>query len=205
MESATSAWSWARCEPAPEKRTAEPTLLYLGRLKRYKRIELILDALEAVPEATLDMAGEGDHGEELAGEIERRGLAERVRMHGHVDEDTKVDLLQSRWGNLTASSAEGWCLTVMEAAACGTPSVAHAGGRAARVDSRTSAPACLAHDVDELRESTRRLVREPGLRERHGRAGPRAGLGFSWDGTAGQTLRLLEREHAQAAGRAPRR
>ena len=33
-------------EPGPSLRTPEPTLLYLGRLKRYKRIELVLDALE---------------------------------------------------------------------------------------------------------------------------------------------------------------
>ena len=40
-----------------------PMLLYLGRLKRYKRIELLLDVLEAIPEATLEIAGDGDHRE----------------------------------------------------------------------------------------------------------------------------------------------
>ena len=35
--------------PDPSLRTPEPTLLYLGRLKRYKRIELVLDALAATP------------------------------------------------------------------------------------------------------------------------------------------------------------
>ncbi len=45
--SATSGWSSRRFEPdPPSSARAEPTLLYLGRLKRYKRIELVLDALE---------------------------------------------------------------------------------------------------------------------------------------------------------------
>ena len=45
-------------------------------------------------------------------------------MHGFVSEERKLELLQRSWVHLTASSAEGWCLTVMEAAACETPSVA---------------------------------------------------------------------------------
>ena len=58
---------------------AEPRLLFVGRLKAYKRIELVLDVLEAMPEATLDIVGDGDHREALEAEIERRGLTSRVR------------------------------------------------------------------------------------------------------------------------------
>src|SRR6478735_6795045 len=64
--------------PFPEplaEREATPRLLYLGRLKRYKRIELLLDVLEAVPDAVLDIAGDGDHRPELEAEIAARGLA----------------------------------------------------------------------------------------------------------------------------------
>ena len=50
-----------------------------GRLKRYKRIELLLDVVsEGSPGAVLDVAGEGDHRPELEAEIARRGLADRV-------------------------------------------------------------------------------------------------------------------------------
>ena len=70
----------------PGRRTPEPTLLYLGRLKRYKQLDVLLDVLEHVPEATLDMAGDGDQREALEQEIARRGLGDRVRLHGHVDE-----------------------------------------------------------------------------------------------------------------------
>ncbi|MFX8370067.1 hypothetical protein ABTL62_19615, partial [Acinetobacter baumannii] len=38
-------------EPGPK--APEPKLLYLGRLKAYKRIEHVLDVLEAIPGATL--------------------------------------------------------------------------------------------------------------------------------------------------------
>ena len=46
-----------------------PRLLYLGRLKRYKRIELLLDVLDEIPEAVLDIAGDGDHRPALEAEI----------------------------------------------------------------------------------------------------------------------------------------
>jgi glycosyltransferase involved in cell wall biosynthesis len=107
---------------APREPAPGPRLLYLGRLKQYKRIEVVLDVLEAIPEAHLDIAGEGEHREALEREIAERGLSDRVTLHGHVDEDEKVDLYRRAWVNLTASSAEGWCLTVMEAATVGTPS-----------------------------------------------------------------------------------
>jgi glycosyltransferase involved in cell wall biosynthesis/O-antigen/teichoic acid export membrane protein len=187
----------------PGERASVPTLLYLGRLKKYKRIEYVLDALEAVPEAVLELAGDGDHREALEHEIERRGLSERVRMHGHVDEETKLRLLQSAWVNLTASSAEGWCLTVMEAGACRTPSVALAvGGLPESIEhGRTG---LLAHDSAELAEQTRRVIRDPELRERLGTAAMERVREFSWDRTARRTLDALEeqRRAAPAGGEA---
>src|SRR5439155_27031713 len=110
--------------PDPAARTSEPTLLYLGRIKRYKRIETLLDVLERNPDAVLELAGDGDHRPALEAEIAARGLRDRVRMHGHVSEEKKRELYQRAWLNITASSAEGWCLSVMEAAVCGTPRAA---------------------------------------------------------------------------------
>ena len=79
-------------------RAAEPRLLYLGRLKAYKRIELVLDVLEAMPEATLDIVGDGDHREALEAEIARRGLSSRVHMHGYVDEEHEGGAVRPRLG-----------------------------------------------------------------------------------------------------------
>jgi glycosyltransferase involved in cell wall biosynthesis/O-antigen/teichoic acid export membrane protein len=182
----------------PGERAPEPTLLYLGRLKRYKRIEFVLDVLEAVPEAVLDLAGDGDHRDALAREIEERGLSGRVRMHGYVDEETKLRLLQRAWVNLTASSAEGWCLTVMEAAACRTPSVALAvGGLPESIEhGRTG---LLARDNKELAEQTRRLIGDPELRERLGTAAMERAREFTWDRNARQTVDALESQQRAAA------
>src|SRR4051795_7316376 len=177
------------------ERAAEPTLLFLGRLKKYKRLEMLLDVTEAIPGTLLEVAGDGDQREALEAEIAARGLSDRVRMHGHVDEPTKVELLQRAWVNLTASSAEGWCLTVMEAAACATPSVAmRIGGLPESiVDGETG---LLADDGPGLIDATRRLVEDGELREQMGDAAFERAHEFSWDRTAQATLDVLEGELA---------
>jgi glycosyltransferase involved in cell wall biosynthesis/O-antigen/teichoic acid export membrane protein len=176
-------------------RSPEPTLLYLGRLKRYKRLEVLLDVLEGVPSAHLHVAGEGDHREAFEAEIAARGLAGRVTLHGFVDEATKRDLLASAWVSLTASSAEGWCLTVMEAGACRTPSAAlRVGGLAESiVDGETG---LLARDPDELVARVRDLVERPAERERMGVAAERRARAFTWERTAAQVLDVLDRARA---------
>ncbi len=172
-------------------RSPEPRLVYVGRLKRYKRIELLLDVVEGVPGTVLDIAGEGDHRAELEAEILRRGLGERVVLHGHVSEEEKALLYASAWVNVTASSAEGWCLTVMEAATCGTPSAAlRVGGLPESIaDGETG---LLADDGPGLTEAVRRLVSDPDLRERMGDAARERARDFSWERTARTTLDRLE-------------
>lgn len=174
----------------PGRRAERPTLLYLGRLKAYKRIEVVLDVLEAIPAAQLDIAGEGDHRPALEAEIDRRGLRDRVVLHGFVDEDDKAELYGRAWVSLTASSAEGWCLTVMEAAACGTPSAALAVGGLPEsiVDEETG---LLAHEPAELAEKVSALVADPARRDELGEAARARARGFTWEHTAQANLAVL--------------
>jgi glycosyltransferase involved in cell wall biosynthesis/O-antigen/teichoic acid export membrane protein len=189
---------------APGERAAEPTLLYLGRLKKYKRVEMLLETVEALPGTMLEIAGDGDHLPDLEAEIERRGIGERVRIHGHVEEKKKVELLQRSWVNLTASSAEGWCLTVMEAAACRTPSVAmRVGGLPESIEDGVTG--FLADDGDELTAHVRTLVEDTDLRKRMGAAAFERAQEFTWDRTARRTLDVLEAEQAAEPARPPMR
>ena len=180
-------------------RSPKPTLLYLGRLKRYKRLEILLDVLEGVPGAQLHVAGEGDHREAFEAEIAARGLGDRVTLHGFVDEATKRDLLASAWVSLTASSAEGWCLTVMEAGACRTPSAAlRVGGLAESiVDGETGV---LADEPPELVARVRELIEDPAERERMGAAAERRARAFTWERTAAQALDVLDGRTRRGCG-----
>jgi glycosyltransferase involved in cell wall biosynthesis len=100
--------------------------------------------------------------------------------------------------NLTASSAEGWALSVMEAAACATPSVALGVGglNESVVDGQTG---LLAATPAEMAERTREVVRDAALRERLGLNALARAREFTWDRTARETLGILEDEIAKAA------
>jgi glycosyltransferase involved in cell wall biosynthesis len=119
----------ARFSPSPaEPRFAEPRFLYVGRLKRYKGIGLAIEALavarRARPDLRLDIAGTGDYGTEVERLAADLGQGPAVTFHGFVSEARKLSLLRGAWANLFPSPKEGWGITVVEAAACGTPSIA---------------------------------------------------------------------------------
>jgi glycosyltransferase involved in cell wall biosynthesis/O-antigen/teichoic acid export membrane protein len=173
------------------RRDAVPTLLYLGRIKQYKRLEVLLDVLESIPDARLEVAGDGDHRPVLEEEIDRRGLRGRVVVHGFVTEEEKRSLYARSWVNLTASSAEGWCLTVMEAAAAGTPSAAMAVGGLPEsiVDGQTG---LLADTPAELAAGVAALVADPVRRDELGDAARARARGFTWDATAEANLAVLD-------------
>ena len=77
--SRSSTWAWTR--RASRARSARPSRARSssGGSRRTSAIERLFDVLEAVPGLNLDIVGEGDHRPDLEAEIERRGLAERVR------------------------------------------------------------------------------------------------------------------------------
>jgi len=185
---------------SPSPKAPVPTLLYLGRLKQYKRIEVVLDVLEKIPEVALEIAGDGSHRAALETEIERRGLRDRVTLHGFVDERRKAELYDTAWVTLTASSAEGWCLTVLEAAARGTPSAAlRVGGLPESiVDGETGV---LADGAEELAARVSELIRSPERRQRLGEAARSRSREFTWEQTATANLAVLD----AAASTAPRR
>jgi glycosyltransferase involved in cell wall biosynthesis len=78
--------------PAPGgRRTATPTFLYVGRLKRYKGVGLAIRALAVArrqrPDLRLEIAGTGDNRRELEGLAASLGLDRAVVFHERGTED----------------------------------------------------------------------------------------------------------------------
>ena len=112
--------------PAPGTRAATPVFAYLGRLKRYKGVHHVIRAFAAMrhPTAVLEIAGAGDYQPLLARLARSLDLGDRVRFLGRISEPEKLALLRRSWALVFASPKEGWGITNLEAAACGTPVVA---------------------------------------------------------------------------------
>jgi len=175
-------------DPAVEK-FPHPTLLYLGRLKRYKRVDLPIRAVARLREERLDVrflvGGRGDHRRALEKLVSRLGLEDRVSFLGYVSEERKVELFRRAWVHVLTSPKEGWGIANLEAAACGTASVASdaPGLRESVVPGQTGF--LVPHgDVERLAEALGTLLREPGVREGMSRRAAAFARGFSWDASA---------------------
>ncbi|EKD90933.1 MAG: glycosyltransferase [uncultured bacterium] len=110
------------------KKSAKPTIIYLGRLKKYKNIDVLIHAfsnlLKELPEARLIIAGEGDQKEKLERLVTDLNLKTKIEFTGKISEKRKTRLLSSAWAMVQPSSQEGWGITCLEANACKTPVIA---------------------------------------------------------------------------------
>ena len=182
--------------PAPAERSPVPLVVYLGRLKRYKRVDLIIRAFAAMqhPTAQLAIAGAGDHKSALEALARSLDLGERVKFLGFITEAQKVSLLRSAWVLAFTSPKEGWGITNLEAAACATPVVALSspGLRESVVDGETGF--LVPHgDLSALVRALNRIVNDRTLVETLGAAGRRFAERFTWDAAADQTEAHLQR------------
>lgn len=122
------------------EKTLRPTILYLGRLKAYKSVNVLIQAFRILlaerPDAELIIAGDGEERNKLMRLARELHLNDRqVQFIGRVDHETKLRLLQSAWVFVNPSFREGWGIVNIEANASGT--------------------AVIASDVPGLRDSVR--------------------------------------------------
>lgn len=182
--------------PNPAERSAVPLVVYLGRLKRYKRVDLIIRAFAAMrhPTAQLAIAGTGDHRATLERLAHSLDLGDRVKFLGFISEAQKLSLLRSAWVLAFTSPKEGWGITNLEAAACATPVVASSspGLRESVVNGETGF--LVPHgDLPALTAALARVVSDPSLVASLGAAGRRFASRFTWTAAAEQTEAHLAR------------
>ncbi len=181
-----------------------PYFLYMGRVKRYKRLEMIIKAYARARSLGLDdrirlvFAGAGDDYPRLRRVAEVFGLTERVSFLGRVSQPEKVRLLGHALAVLNSSPKEGWGITNIEAQACGAPVVASR-SPGLRESVRDGVTGFLfepgPREADAVERFAPRLVElaaDPALRERLSRAAREFACGFSWDEAASKTLEYLE-------------
>ena len=176
--------------PAAGTRAPSPLFVYLGRLKRYKRVDLIIQAFARLgdPRARLEIAGGGDYRPALERLAQSLDLGDRVRFLGRISEDEKLALMRRAWALAFTSPKEGWGITNLEAAACGTPVIASnsPGIRESVRDGETGY--LVPHgDVEALKGAMARIAASPDLVEALGAAGRRFAEQFTWERSADET------------------
>jgi|WetSurMetagenome_2_1015567.scaffolds.fasta_scaffold00022_14 glycosyltransferase involved in cell wall biosynthesis len=174
-------------DPAVPK---EPDLIvYAGRLKKYKNVGIVLDAVRRLSDSgrsvRLAIAGAGDDEKNLAAQAQRLGVANRVEFLGFVTEAEKIRLYRRAAVFVNPSLKEGWGITNIEAGACGTAVVANdAPGLRDSVRHNETGLLYKENDCGDLVRCLDAVMGNPALRARFETAGRKHALGFSWDESA---------------------
>ena len=114
------------------EKESNPTLVFVGRLRKSKRIHHIIQALNIVkkriPNIRLHIVG--GHGKpryikKLNYLIRKYNLQDNIIFHGYVDEQTKRDLIKQSHAIVISSIREGWGMVVSEANALSTPAIGY--------------------------------------------------------------------------------
>jgi len=133
------------------ERSSTPLVVAVGRLVPVKRFDQLIESFvevhKMVPTSKFVIVGEGYLRTELEELIATHGAQEWISLPGRISDDELRNLYQRAWLVSSLSLREGWGMSLTEAAACGTPSVA--------VD--------IAGHRDAVRNGQSGLLVEPGL------------------------------------------
>jgi glycosyltransferase involved in cell wall biosynthesis len=180
-----------------------PLVGYVGRIKRYKRIDYLLEALaivaKTIPGVRLALAGSGDYLPSLVSLAERLDIKDRVDFMGFVSEQEKIDMLRKSHVVVNPSSKEGWGVTVIEANACGAPVIASdvPGLRDAVVDGETGFLVPYG-DIDGFAARITQVLSDEALRTTLSRQAIEWAKRFNWDDSADAILKVIDQLVQQA-------
>ena len=109
-------------------RSPVPLVVAVGRLVPVKRFDLLIESFvevhKAVPTAQFVIVGEGYLRTELEELITAHDAQTWISLPGRISDEALLALYQRAWLVSSTSLREGWGMSLTEAAACGTPSVA---------------------------------------------------------------------------------
>ena len=169
-----------RFHPGPERPPHDALeVVWLGLMGPVKRVPLLLDVVDAVPQVRLTLLGDGVDRPGVEAAVDRRGLRDRVRLRGSVADPApalrEADLF------VLPSAAENLPLALLQAMASGLPVVAsRVGGIPDLVRDGTDGLLVAADRPEELVAAVRALAEDPERRHSLGRsARARVMEGFS--------------------------
>jgi len=181
-------------QKALKTKFSNPTLLYLGRIKRYKRVDLLVKIfpkiIEKVPNARLIIAGWGTEASIIANLVMKSPLRRKISLMGPVSEDEKKSLLSRAWIFVNPSIGEGWGISVIEANMHGTPAISfNVSGLSESIQDDMTG--LLAQNENDFIEKICQILKDNSLRERLGKNAIELANSFNWDKTAKESLNIM--------------
>ncbi len=152
-----------------------PQLLFVGRLRYYKGLNYLLEALTKIPKAVLIVVGTGPMEREMKELAPVLGVADRVNFVGDVSDDELPRFFQGCDVFVLPASerSEAFGAVQLEAMAAGKPVVSCDVGTGVAWVNQNEVTGLVVppRDSTALAQAITRLIRDPALREKMGAAG----------------------------------
>jgi len=176
------------------KKYINPTLLYLGRIKKYKRVDMLVNIfphiVKRVPRARLIIAGWGTDASFITDLIMLNPLRRKISLLGPVTAAEKKNLLSKSWVFVNPSIGEGWSIAVIEANLYGTPAIAfNVPGVSESI--KTNKTGLLAKNQDDLVEKICSLLIDKKIYARYSSNASKWARNFDWETTARQSIKMI--------------
>ena len=177
--------------------TDRPIVLYVGRVDPEKSISNVVTAfsgvLEAVPEALLVIVGDGTDRRRLTDLVEALGIQQSVRFLGRVMPPDVMEIYRTAQVFATASETETQGIVLIEAAATALPLVAvDAGAVRELCQHKKNGILCHPGDVEEMTDALVKILKNPDVRERYGKASLEIAKKHDLNRTLGRFVEIYE-------------
>jgi len=182
-------------------KAAVPTIMFIGRLMKYKNVQFVIRALpqirKTVPDLVFIVAGNGPYLGELRRICRAAGLENAVRFEGMVSEERKRQLLGSAHLLVNPSAKEGWGINNIEANLCGTVSLsADTAGLRDSVRDGVTGLLYRPGDTGDFCNKVRQLLTDSAARKTMETAAGQWARQFSWESIADR-MELVIRRHLE--------
>ena len=171
-----------------------PSMVYFGGMRRYKRPEEILYLLKSLIEMLGDLklfiigtGPEEQHIKKLANDL---SVQNYVEFKGRISSEELSAIVASSWLNIHTSVTEGWGLSILEASAAGTPTVAYdVPGVKDAVEDRLNGIKVDDGNREALADAAFSILKDP---ERWWSSSVEVAKKYSWDKTAELWEKLIK-------------
>ena len=154
-----------------------PLIACVGALIPRKRQGLVIQALAAIPDATLVLIGQGEDEATLRDQAAQLGLTDRVRFTGAIPQTQIAGWLGAADVMCLPSASEGLANAWVEALACGTPIVLTDVGGARELVDRIEAGSIVPPDSSAIATAITAILADPPAQNAVRATAER----FSWD------------------------
>ncbi|NNN22133.1 MAG: glycosyltransferase family 4 protein [Acidimicrobiales bacterium] len=176
-------------------RNANPTVIAVGRLVPVKRVPLLIEILKEVKKTVPDLraiiVGDGFEKEIVIDSVNNADATSWIALKGRVSDQDLLELYRNAWLHVSASSREGWGLTVLEAGGSYLPSVTFniPGFMDSVIDGVSG---YLAQDPNDMAVKIEMLLKDTKLREKMGAKANEFARKLTWDHTSLGIFKELE-------------